>query len=369
MRRIFAQARKDLTQTVRDRLALGLALVLPLMLTALLGTAISLTVTDIPIVIQDLDQTPLSRSYADAYRSSLTFRVVTLPAASSPEWALAVGRARAALVIPTHFAREIRRGRSAEAQLLVDATDTNTARLTSGNATMVTRAFARQQLGASASSPPVTVATRLWFNPGRDPRKFYGPGALVLTLSIFPTVLAALAMSREGEQKTILQAYVSSISAHEFLIGKILAGMAVGLVQLAMTLALVIVLFGLRFPGDPTPLIVSGVLYVFCVVSFGTMVGAALPSQAAAVQAVGLGGFIFAFLLSGLIFPVENIPAALRWISNLVQARYFIEIVRDAFLQGGGWPAVGWAVPPIGFIGLVFYAFAWLTMRRMQVKA
>ena len=95
MTRIVAQARKDLTQIVRDRLALALALLLPLGLIALLGTAISLTVTDMPIVIQDLDQTPLSRRYADAFRSSLTFRVISLPLAVPPETALVTGRARA----------------------------------------------------------------------------------------------------------------------------------------------------------------------------------------------------------------------------------------------------------------------------------
>ena len=110
-------------------------------------------------------------------------------------------------------------------------------------------------------------------------------------------------------------------------------------------------------------------LFVFRVVSFGTLVGAALPNQAAAVQAVGLGGFLLAFLLSGLIFPVENIPPGLSWISYLVQARYFIAVVRDAFLQGGGWPAVWGSVLMIGVIGLAFYGLAWRTMRRMQVKA
>src|SRR5437773_9378008 len=129
MPRTSDQARKKLTQLFRDRLALGLALVLPVALTALLGTSISLTVTDIPIVIQDLDQTPLSRRYADAFRTSLTFRVVTLPPAMSPETLLGLGRARAAVIIPEHFGREIRRGRPAEAQLLVDATDGNTAKL------------------------------------------------------------------------------------------------------------------------------------------------------------------------------------------------------------------------------------------------
>ncbi|OLE71235.1 MAG: hypothetical protein AUI36_02845 [Cyanobacteria bacterium 13_1_40CM_2_61_4] len=368
MRRIIAQARKELTQLLRDRLALALALVLPVALTALLGTSISLTVTDIPIVIQDFDQTPLSRQYADAFRSSLTFRVVTLPPARSPEAELARGHVRAAVIIPEHFAREIRRGRPAEAQVLVDATDSNTALLTRGSAGQITRAFARQ-VGKAHVTPAVQTATRLWFNPGREPGKFYGPGFLVLSLSIFPTVLAALAMSREGEQQTILQVYVSSISAHEYLLGKILAGMVIGLTQWLLGVGLMFTLFGLQFAGDPTPLVAGSVLFVFCMVSFGSLVGAAIPNQAAAVQAVALGGFLLSFLLSGLIFPIENIPDALRWISTLVQARYYVVIVRDAFLQGGGWPAVWWAVLAIGAIGLVYYGLAWRVMRRMQVKA
>ena len=368
MRRIIAQARKELTQLLRDRLALGLALVLPVALTALMGTSISLTVTDIPIVIQDLDQTPLSRRYADAFRTSLTFRVVTLPPATSPEAMLARGRARAAIIIPAHFEREIRRDRQAEAQMLVDATDSNTAQLVRGSAAQISRAFALQD-GDARRTPAIRTATRLWFNPGREPRKFYGPGFLVLGLSIFPTVLAALAMSREGEQQTILQVYVSSISAHEFLLGKILAGMVIGLTQWLLAVGLMFTLFGLTFAGDPTPLVVGSVLFVFCMASFGSLVGAAIPNQAAAVQAVALGGFLLSFLLSGLIFPVENIPAALRWISNLVQARYYVVVVRDAFLQGGGWPAVWGSVLAIGGIGVAFYALAWRSMRRMQVKA
>jgi ABC-2 type transport system permease protein len=367
MRRIIAQTRKELTQLLRDRLALALALVLPLALTGLMGTTVSLTVTDIPIVIQDLDQTPLSRRYADAFRTSLTYRVVTLPAATSPERMLGGGRARAAIVIPEHFEREIRRGRPVEAQVLVDATDGNTAQLVRGSAGQVTRAFARQLGGAP--TPTVQTATRLWFNPGRESRKFYGPGFLVLGLSIFPTVLAALAMSREGEQQTILQVYVSSISAHEFLLGKILTWMVVGVAQCLLLALLMFTLFGLRFAGDPTPLLVGSALFVFCVVSFGSLVGVAIPNQAAAVQAVALGGFLLSFLLSGLIFPIENIPDGLRWISSLVQARYYVVIVRDAFLQGGGWPAVWWAVLAIGAIGAAFYALAWCTLRRMQVKA
>jgi len=99
------------------------------------------------------------------------------------------------------------------------------------------------------------------------------------------------------------------------------------------------------------------------------MVGATIPNQAAALQAVALGGFLLVFLLSGLLFPVENIPAGLRWISHFIWGKYYIEIVRDALLQGGGWPAVWFKVPIIGLIGAVFYMNAWRSMRRMQLKA
>jgi ABC-2 type transport system permease protein len=368
MTRILAQARKDLTQILRDRLALVLALVLPVGLIALLGTTISLTVTDMPIVVQDLDQSPLSRRYVDGFRASLTFRVVAPVPDGPPETALAAGRARAALIIPPHFGRDIHRGRPAEAQLLVDATDPNTALLARGGASQVTRAFARQLVPAGPV-PAVATATRLWFNPGREPGKFYGPGMFVLALAMFPPLLAALGMAREGEEKTILQVYVSSIPAHQFLLGKILAGMILGLAEWLTALGLLVTLFGLRLAGDPTPLVAGSLLFLFCVVSFGSLVGAAIPNQAAAIQVVALGGFLLSFLLSGLIFPVENIPAGLRWISDLVQARYFVVIVRDAFLQGGGWPAVWWAVAAIGALGLAYYGLAWLTMRRMQVRA
>ena len=368
MTRILAQVRKELTQIVRDRLALTLALVLPVALIALLGTAISLTVSDIPIVIHDLDQTPMSRRYADAFRASLTFRVVSLPSAASPESALDRGYARAALIIPEHFGRDVLRGRPTETQLLVDATDTNTALLTRGGASAVTRAFA-EDLGLTSSTSAVQSRVRLWFNPGREPRKFFGPGMFVLGLSIFPPLLAALAMAREGEQQTILQVYVSGISAHEFLLGKILAGLLIGLAEWVLALGVMFTLFGVGVAGDPTPFSVASVAVLFCGVAFGTFVGVAIPSQAAAMQAISLGGFLLAFLFSGLIFPVDNIPGALRWISHVVQAKYYIIVVRDTFLQGGGWPVVWGPVLAVGAIGAAFYTLGWRSMRRMQVSS
>src|SRR5687768_5000048 len=129
MRRIIAQSRKELTQISRDRLALALALALPLFLVLLLSNAIALTVTDLPLIVQDFDTSTQSRELIDAYRASLSFRVVSWPPDRSAEEALSSNTAKAVLVIPKYFARDLLRQRATEVQLLVDATDASTARL------------------------------------------------------------------------------------------------------------------------------------------------------------------------------------------------------------------------------------------------
>jgi ABC-2 type transport system permease protein len=251
---------------------------------------------------------------------------------------------------------------------LVDGSDSNTASLVSGDADRIVRAYNAANTGA-ANPQPVQAQIRLWYNPGLSSKKYSGPGVFVLAMSMFAPLLASLAMAKEGEKKTILQVYVSSISAHEFLLGKIAAYTLVGLAECIPLLLLLRTYFGLTFVGDPSSFIVATILYAFCVASFGTMVGAAIPSRVAAMQVVALGGFLLVFLLSGLIFPIDNIPPQIRWISNLVWGKHYIYVVRDAFLQGGGWRSTWFEVAIIGFTGLVFYALAWSNMRRMQVKA
>lgn len=368
MRRIIAQTRKELTQIVRDWRTLLLALILPLLLLVLLGNAISLQVTDLPIVVQDLDDSSASRQLIDAFRSSLTLRVVPWPVNQQPVEALTTNTARAALIIPTHFERNIQRGVDSPVQIIVDASDANTARLIAGNASQIVAEHNRRS-AQRAVQQPVQAAIRLWYNPGRSSKKFYGPGIFVLALSIFPPLLAALAMAKEEDQKTILQVFVSNIPASEFLLGKVLAFMTVALAETAVMMVLLFTYFGLSFVGDPTPFFVATILYAFCVASFGTMIGSNIPNQAAAMQAVALGGFLLVFLLSGLIFPIENIPPSLRWLSHFIWGRYYIEVVRDAFLQGGGWPAVWFKTLIIGVIGIVFFLLAWVGKRRMQLKA
>jgi ABC-2 type transport system permease protein len=368
MRRILAQAGKELIQLLRDKRALGLALALPLTQLITMGSAISLDVKNLPLAIQDFDNSPASRQLIEAFRESISFKVVPFPVDQRPDEAFITNDARAVLIIPERFGRDVERGAKTPVQVLVDASDSNTARLIEGYASQITARFNQGNEG-SADRAPVKAAIRFWYNPGLSSKKFYGPGVFVLAISLFPPLLATLAMAREGEQLTILQVYVSSISAHEFLLGKILAFMVVALADVLLLLVLLFTYFGLGIAGDPTPFLVSTVLYAFCVAAFGTMIGAAIPNQAAAMQAVALGGFLLVFMLSGLIFPIQNIPVQIRWLSSLIWGRYYIDIVRDFLLQGGGWPAVWWKVILIGIMGWAFYMVAWGKMRRMQLAA
>lgn len=369
MKRIIAQTRKELTQTFRDRLTLALALVLPLAQMWLIGQAVSLSVRDLGVVVRDMDGSPLSRRYAEALRASLTFRVVSFPVTERVEKALEDETAHAAVVIPEGFDRDVRRGLGAEVQWLLDGTDANTANIMRGHAATITQAFNAQAAPAASGATAISPAVRFWYNPGRDSDKYIGPGIFAVGLALFPPLLAALALAREGEQKTILQVYVSSITAHEYLLGKILAFGIIAAAEWVLTLALAMLLFGLWFKGDPTPFIVSSFLYLFCVVSFGVMIGARIPDRASAIQAVQNTGFLLSYLLSGFIFPVSNIPEGVRWVSYLIPARYFIEVSRDAFVRGGGWPAVWNAPVVLGLLGAFFFLSAWKRMRAMQVEA
>lgn len=366
MKRVLAQMRKELTQTSRDRLTVALALILPVILLWLLGSAISLDVNSINIVVQDLDRSILSRGYIETLQGSLTYHLVGLSAQSRPDTALASGQARAAVIIPEGFERRLRRGQAAEVQWLIDATDANTANIMRASAPALSQSFLNR-IKAVEQQALVKAHIRFWYNPGRRSDQFIGPGMLAMGLALFPPLLAALAMSRESEQKTILQVYVSSISAGEYLLGKVLAFMVVSLLEWALCLLASIILFGIWFAGDPTPFLVCTLLYVFCNVCFGVMVGAVIANQAAAIQATQIVGFLFSFLMSGFIFPVSNIPVGIRWVSNLVPATYYLLIIRDCFLRGGGWGAVWQAPLVLTAIGAFFFTMAWLRMRRMQV--
>ena len=174
-------------------------------------------------------------------------------------------------------------------------------------------------------------------------------------------------MAREKEQGTIIQVYASSLSATELLLGKGLAYLLVGLGEAILIIGISFILFDLRFAVEPTPLLVGTPIFIGSAVMFGLLIGVRTGSQNAAVQAVALIGFLTALLLSGFIYPLSNIPFPLSWISNIIPTRYYIVVIRDAFVRGTGWSGVWvWILIMTG-LGLLLFIAARRLLRRMQL--
>lgn len=488
MKRIWAQCVKELAQFRRDRLTVALAFLLPLLTLLIFGYAIRLESKNIPLAIEDLDRSPLSRSYIERLFATNQFEPAALPRLNNrrdpAQVAIDKGLAKAALVIPPDFSRRIKSGQPSTVQVLVDGTDVNNARVIKNSIQATTNFFLRttdlqptfQQFAAgnrersqssvnnsnrshspnqpslsnssrdseaqsspnplgarsnqtptvpgslgldqsnqtsldlspdlsegtqvpssrrfssapqnqsnsipsSSSSnsgptnspmaargnPRVVVHSRIWFNPGRKESLYIVPGVFAVIFWIYPSMLAALAMVREKEQGTILQVYASSLSARELLLGKGLAYFLVGLSEVVLIMTLGALLFGLWFAGDPTPLLIGTPIFLAASILFGLFVGVRASTQSAAVQGVATIGFLTALLLSGFIYPLSNIPFPLSLVSNIVPARYYIVITRDAFVRGAGWPGVWFAPLAIAGLGLLLFMAAWRGLRRMQL--
>src|SRR5215471_11992074 len=162
MKRILAQVKKELTQLWRDKLTLALALVLPVLLLLLLSKATSLSVRDIPVAVQDLDKTPMSRQYLEVVGASLSFKLSALPPDMRPEQVLLQNQARAVLIIPPDFERNLRRGQNAEAQWLIDGTDANTANIMRGKAAAITQSF-NAEFQPALRERTIQPQIRYWF--------------------------------------------------------------------------------------------------------------------------------------------------------------------------------------------------------------
>jgi ABC-2 type transport system permease protein len=366
MKKILAQARKEWMLFRRDRLLVLLALLMPLVLLTLYGGSQSLRLRDVPLLVYDYDNTPLSRTYLEGYGAALDFQILARRPGESPAEALNNGRARAALIIPPNFERDARRGGAPAVQLLIDATDSNAATALGNIAQAINLHFGQRTGIGEPATQPVRLDQRLWFNPGLSNPAYFGTGALGMVLILFPALLGALATAREYELGTIIQAYASSLNAAQWVIGKALLYIAIGIVELVVCFLLGVVIFGYRLPTDPTVLFVATVLYLLSGVLYGTMVGNATGNQSAAIQGVQLGAFLLSLLLSGFLFSIQNIPVQIRWFSYLLPATYYVQIVRNSLLRDAGWAI---SLQPMGallVLSVVFLLLNVLQTRKMQ---
>jgi len=366
MKRIIAQCIKELAQFRRDRLTLALAILLPIATLFIYGYAIRLETRDIPIVVQDFSMTPISRSYVEQLFATNKFQPTPWLGKNPIHDAIDPGIAKAAIIIPPDFDNQIKSNKPSTIQVLIDGTDANNARVIQNIVKVTTNAFFQRFL-VQPNSNKLTARTRLWFNPGRKESLYIVPGVFGVILWIFPSLLAAIAMVREKERGTILQVYASSLTAAELILGKLLAYFLIGIAQAVFVIILGAILFQISLVGEPTPLLIGTLLFLMTSVMFGIMIGTRANNQNAAVQAVATGGFTTALLLSGFIYPINNIPFPLSIISSVIPARYYIELSRDAFVRGTGWLGI-WYVPIILFLIFLFlFNVARRNLSRMQL--
>jgi ABC-2 type transport system permease protein len=371
IRRIRNQFFKELQQFQRDRLGVALAFILPVIALLIIGFAIRLEAKNIPLVVRDLDQTSLSRSYIERLYATNLFVPALWQGARFPD-ALDRSSAQVQVTIPTGFAAEVEAGRTGNFQVIIDGSDTINARVIDLAIKGATLFLVQEQLGQRSSllSDPLGIVAqvRLWFNPGRQESLFIVPGSYGVILAIFPPLLIAIALVREKEQGTILQLYASSLSAFELLAGKSLAYIAVGLGEAILLFVVGFLLFGVRFVGNPMPLVIGTPVFMLAGVQLGLIIGIFTTTQSAAVQAIGTIKLLTAFLLAGFLFPLNSVPFPFSIAAYLVPVRYYIELCRDVFVRGSGWFGTWYLIVAMLILGIAEFGLAWWGMRRMQVS-
>lgn len=366
MKRILAQCIKEIAQFRRDRLTLALAFLLPFITLIIFGFAIRLESKDIPLIVQDFNRTNLSNSYIERLYATHQFIPKKWSGGNPIHDAIDKGIAKAAVIIPPEFSRDIQAGRNTTVQILIDATDVNNARVIRGTIQRVTNFF-MQDHGLLPATNTITARMRLWFNPGRLESLYIVPGVYGVVLWIFPSLLAAIAMVKEKEKGTILQVYTSSISATELLLGKGLAYLLIAIAETLLVMGLGSIIFQIGIVGNPITLLLGTLLFLIDSVFFGLLLGVRSSNQNAAVQGVSLIGFITSLLLSGFIYPLNNIPFPLSLAPNIVPARYYIDVTRDAFVRGTGFAGVWFDLIMLAVLGLFFFNVSRRVLSRMQL--
>jgi len=371
IRRIRNQVFKELEQFQRDRLGVALAFILPVIALLIIGFAIRLEAKNITLVVRDLDQTSLSRSYIEQLYATHLF----VPAAGQGDRfpdAIDRGTAQVQVTFPPDFAAEVQAGRTGHLQVVIDGSDVINARVAKlaiqGTTLSVVQAHVQSQLGKLVDSLGVLSQVRLWFNPGRQESLFIVPGSYGVILAIFPPLLMAIALVREKEQGTMLQLYASSLSAFELLLGKSLAYTLVGLAEAVILFIVGFLLFQVRIIADPTPLLIGTPIFIWASVQLGLIIGIFTTTQSAAVQAIGTIKVLTAFLLAGFLFPLNTVPFPFSIASYLVPVRYYIELCRDVFVRGADWFGTWHLILALLLLGMAEFAIAWWGMRQMQLS-
>lgn len=340
--RIYRMMIKEFLQMLRDRRMKFLIFVTPVIQLIIFGYAATTDVDHMRTAVYDQDRSADSRALVEAFTGSGYFQ---LDAWLDDEAQITeqLDRSKVVMVlrIERGFSEALRSGRPAAVQVLVDGTDSNTGTLAMSYAQRIINDFPRRRLSLPEVQGGVTLKSRNWYNPDLKSRNFNVPGVMALILMLTSLLLTSMAVVREREIGTLEQLMVTPIRPMELILGKTLPFVLVAYIQLVMVMAVSLFWFEVPLVGNPLILILGAGLYLMSTLGVGLFISTVSQTQQQAL----MSAFFFFFpaiLLSGFMFPIENMPLAAQWITYLNPLRYFLVIVRDVFLKGNDiivlWP-------------------------------
>ncbi len=369
--RLRAVTRKEFIHIFRDPLSLGMAIAIPMLLLLLFGYALTLDVDNVPMVVWDQDGSPVSRDLVSRFDASRYFSLrAYVSGYGEMEQAIDSRRALMGLVIPRGFGGRIESGRPADVQLIVDGSDANTATLAIGYADAVALThsqdlsiqYTRRKNGLTLRAP-LDLRPRVWFNADLESKNYIIPGLIAVIMMIIAALLTSLTVAREWERGTMEQLISTPVKAPEMVLGKLLPYFTIGIFDLALAVAMGKVLFRVPMRGSPALLFGTASIFLAGALALGMLISIVTKNQLLANQAGIVLTFLPAFLLSGFMFAISNMPKPIRWVTYLVPARYFITLLKGIYLKG-----VGLEILLADAVLLTLFAIAMVALANVMFK-
>jgi ABC-2 type transport system permease protein len=344
LRRIRAVARKEFVQIKRDPRSLALALGIPVFLLFIFGYGLSLDIDHVRMLVWNQDaSSELTRNFLLNFKNSKYFRITGYTDNYRDiESQINSGRILMALVIPKDFSHYLEAGKSAPLQLIADGSDANTATIAMNYVRAVVGDYNVRLLSTQLqrrgieSLAPVKARPRVWFNMDLNSTWFIVPGVIAMIMTIIGALLTSICIAREWERGTMEQLISTPVKAQELIIGKFLPYFFIGLCDLTIGVLMARFLFQVPFRGSYLLLASLSALFLTGALSLGIFISVVARTQLMASQLASLTTMIPTVILSGFIYPIFNMPKFIQPVTYLIPARYYIVVLRELFLKGGG---------------------------------
>jgi ABC-2 type transport system permease protein len=337
---------KELLQLRQDKKMIPVLVVGPVIQLLALSYAANLDVANIPLAVVDQDHSASSRALLDRFTSSRWFdTTVVLDDVRDAEPLLHKGDAQVVLVIPPAYEADLARGARPTVQVFADGSDSNSAGVGLGYAGRIVGEAGADLLPmppAGARRARVELAPRVFYNPDLRSRWFYVPAVLAMVLLLVTMILPSMAIVREKEGGQLEQLIVTPLGSGELMLGKLLPFVVIGLVDLHLVTAVAVYLFGVPLRGSFLLLVGVTLLFLMVTLGLGLLVSTLVRTQQQAMLASMFLLMVPMIYLSGLIFPIENMPRPIQLVTYAIPLRYYAVVLRGIFLRGVGlevlWP-------------------------------